>query len=41
VVEKRRADRMHGHFEHLLIYGYGEWLTDHGGLSTCKKVPKF
>ena len=36
-VDSARADRLrswlNGHFEHLLIYGYGEWLTDHGGLA--------
>lgn len=36
-VDSARAIRLrgwlHGHFEHLLIYGYGEWLTDHDGLS--------
>ncbi|MEA3290781.1 MAG: class I SAM-dependent methyltransferase [Pseudomonadota bacterium] len=29
----RLREWLRGHFEHLLVYGYGEWLTDHGGLS--------
>jgi hypothetical protein len=24
---------LQGHFEHLLVYAYGEWLTRHGGLA--------
>lgn len=36
-VDADRAGRLRGwlrgHFEHLLVYAYGEWLTDHGSLS--------
>ena len=24
---------LRGHFQHLLVYAYGEWLTRHGGLA--------
>ena len=24
---------LRGHFQHLLVYVYGEWLTRHGGLA--------
>ena len=24
---------LQGHFQHLLVYAYGEWLTRHGGLA--------
>lgn len=32
---------LRGHFEHLLVYGYGEWLTDHGGLSGLARKAGF
>ena len=29
----RLKDWLRGHFQYLLVYGYGEWLTRHGNLS--------
>ena len=30
---RRLRDWLRGHFQRLLVYGYGEWLTRYGGLS--------
>ena len=30
---RRLREWLHGHFQRLLVYGYGEWLTRHDGLS--------
>jgi hypothetical protein len=32
VSARRLRDWLRGHFEHLLVYAYGEWLTRHNGL---------
>jgi len=30
---KHLKDRLRGHFKHLVVYAYGEWLTSHSGLA--------
>jgi 2-polyprenyl-3-methyl-5-hydroxy-6-metoxy-1,4-benzoquinol methylase len=30
---RRLREWLHGHFQQLLVYGYGDWLTRYGGLS--------
>ena len=30
---RRLREWLHGHFQRLLVYGYGEWLTRHNGLA--------
>jgi 2-polyprenyl-3-methyl-5-hydroxy-6-metoxy-1,4-benzoquinol methylase len=31
---RRLREWLRGHFQHLLVYGYGDWLTRYGGLAT-------